>query len=106
MVSFEAHYLCHPTQPNTPRSFVDPEEFLTGAVSHITEVSFCLHGLASGLRMNFTTKKRARKDAWRELQKDLDDREQLEEENTVKFTRMDALRGRTAIGVESSPQNP
>ena len=48
--------------------------------------------------MNFTTKKRARKDAWKDLQKDLEEREHLEDENTTKFAHMDALRGRTALG--------
>ena len=48
--------------------------------------------------MNFSTKKRPRKDAWRELQKDLDERERLEEENTAKFKRLDQLKARTALG--------
>ena len=45
---------------------------------------------------NFSSKKRVRKDAWRELQKELDEREVLEEENAVKFARLDALKSRTA----------
>lgn len=48
--------------------------------------------------MNFSTKKRPRKEgqAWRELQRELDERERLEEENAEKFARLDQLRARTA----------
>ena len=48
--------------------------------------------------MNFSTKKRPRKNAWKELQKELDNREQLEEENAAKFARLDVLKARTAQG--------
>jgi len=47
--------------------------------------------------MNFSSKKRPRKDAWKELQKDLEERERLEEENAAKFARLDALKARTAL---------
>eukprot|EP00967_Tisochrysis_lutea_P135321 scaffold239969_cov26-Tisochrysis_lutea.AAC.1 len=50
--------------------------------------------------MNFTTKKRVRKDAWKELQADLDERERLEEENTAKQRKLDALRSRVCIEEE------
>ena len=49
--------------------------------------------------MNFSTKKRPRKDAWRELQKELDDRERVEEENAAKFAHMDHINSRTAQGM-------
>ena len=48
--------------------------------------------------MNFTTKKRPRRDAWKDLQKELDDREVVEEQNAAKFARIDELKARTAIG--------
>lgn len=54
--------------------------------------------------MNFSTKKRPRQNAWRELQKELDERERLEEENAAKFSRMDALRSRTALEDELNPE--
>jgi len=54
--------------------------------------------------MNFSTKKRPRKDAWRELQKDLDERERLEEENTAKFKRLDQLKARTALEDDCDPE--
>ena len=47
--------------------------------------------------MNFSTKKRPRKDAWKELQSELDEREKLEEENSAKQRRLDALRARACI---------
>merc|ERR1719238_345918 len=53
--------------------------------------------------MNFSSKKRPRQNAWRELQKELDERERLEEENATKFARMDALRARTALEDELDP---
>ena len=53
---------------------------------------------------NFSSKKRPRQNAWRELQKELDDQERLEEENEAKFARMDALRARTALEDELDPQ--
>ena len=54
--------------------------------------------------MNFTSKKRPRKDAWRTLQRDLDEREKLEDENAVKFARLDALKSRTAVEKEVDPE--
>ena len=48
--------------------------------------------------MNFSTKKRPRKQAWKDLQQEMDDRERLEEENTAKFARLERLKARTAIG--------
>ena len=56
-------------------------------------------GCVSPSRMNFTTKKRARKDAWKHLQKELDDREKLEEENSIKIKKIDALKARVCVGV-------
>lgn len=53
--------------------------------------------------MNFTTKKRPRRDAWKDLQKELDDREVVEEQNAAKFARMDELKARTAIEEEPNP---
>jgi peptidylprolyl isomerase len=47
-------------------------------------------------RMNFSTKKRPRANAWRELKKELEEREELEEENAAKFAHLDALKARTA----------
>ena len=54
--------------------------------------------------MNFSTKKRPRKEgqAWRELQRELDERERLEEENAEKFARLDQLRARTAPSTGAS----
>ena len=54
--------------------------------------------------MNFSSKKRARPNAWRELQKELEERERLEEENATKFARLDALKARTAQEAELDPQ--
>jgi len=54
--------------------------------------------------MNFSSKKRSRPNAWRELQKELDDRERLEEENAAKFAQMDSLRARTALEDELNPE--
>ena len=55
--------------------------------------------------MNFSTKKdKKRKGGWRELQRDLDEREQREEENASKFARLDALKSRTAQEEELDPQ--
>ena len=59
---------------------------------------------ASRSLQNFSTKKRPRQNAWRELQKELDEREQLEEENAEKFRRRDALQSRTAQEEELDPQ--
>jgi len=53
--------------------------------------------------MNFSSKKRARPNAWRELQRELDERERLEEENSAKFARLDALKARTAVEEELDP---
>ena len=58
----------------------------------------------SDFRMNFSSKKRPRNNAWRELQKELDEREHLEEENSVKFARLDALKSRTAQEEELDPE--
>mmetsp|Transcript_28109 Transcript_28109/g.76000 ORF Transcript_28109/g.76000 Transcript_28109/m.76000 type:complete len:266 (-) Transcript_28109:388-1185(-) len=54
--------------------------------------------------MNFSTKKRPRKNAWKELQQDLDDREKMEEENVAKFARMDRLKARSALEDECDPE--
>lgn len=54
--------------------------------------------------MNFSTKKRPRKDAWRDLQKELDERERVEEVNAEKFKTLDALKARTAIEEEADPE--
>jgi len=54
--------------------------------------------------MNFTSKKRPRKDAWKTLQKELDDRETLEDENASKLKKMDALRARVCIEDEANPK--
>ena len=54
--------------------------------------------------MNFSSKKRARPNAWRELQKELDERERLEEENEVKFAKREQLRTRTAQEEELDPE--
>lgn len=54
--------------------------------------------------MNFSTKKRPRKDAWRDLQRELDERERLEEDNSTKFARLDALKSRTALEDDVDPQ--
>lgn len=53
--------------------------------------------------MNFTSKKRVRNNAWRELQTELDEREKLEEENTAKQRKLDALRARVCIEEEPNP---
>lgn len=53
--------------------------------------------------MNFTSKKRARKNAWRDLEKELDDREQLEEENAVKEKKVDQLKARVCLEDEIKP---
>lgn len=53
--------------------------------------------------MNFSTKKRPRKDAWKELQSELDEREKLEEENSAKQRRLDALRARACIEEDPTP---
>lgn len=53
--------------------------------------------------MNFSTKKRPRKDAWRHLQKELDEREKLEEENAAKLKKVDALKSRVCIEEEANP---
>jgi DNA-directed RNA polymerase subunit F len=47
--------------------------------------------------MNFSSKKRPRTQAWKELQRELDERERVEEENATKFARLDALKARTAL---------
>uniref|UniRef100_A0A7S0Q182 Peptidyl-prolyl cis-trans isomerase n=1 Tax=Coccolithus braarudii TaxID=221442 RepID=A0A7S0Q182_9EUKA len=53
--------------------------------------------------MMFTTKKRARKDAWRTLQSELDEREKLEEDNAVKLKKLDKLKARVCIEEEPNP---
>jgi hypothetical protein len=53
--------------------------------------------------MNFTSKKRVRKHAWQELQTELDEREKLEEENTAKQRKLDALIARVCIEEEPNP---
>ena len=53
--------------------------------------------------MNFTSKKRARPNAWKELQKELDESEQLEEENEAEFAKMEALKARAAQTDELDP---
>uniref|UniRef100_A0A7S2N5N0 Peptidyl-prolyl cis-trans isomerase n=1 Tax=Haptolina brevifila TaxID=156173 RepID=A0A7S2N5N0_9EUKA len=54
--------------------------------------------------MNFSSKKRSRPNAWKDLQKELDERERLEEENAAKFKRLDALKSRTAQENELDPE--
>jgi len=54
--------------------------------------------------MNFTTKKRPRKDAWRTLQNELDEREKLEEENAVKLKKLDKLKARVCIEEEPNAE--
>ena len=54
--------------------------------------------------MNFSSKKRARPNAWKELQRELDERERLEEENAAKFARIEALQTRSALEDEIDPQ--
>ena len=54
--------------------------------------------------MIFSSKKRARPNAWKELQKELDEREQLEEENSTKFDAMAKLKSRTAMEEELDPE--
>jgi len=53
--------------------------------------------------MNFSSKKRVRKNAWKELETELAEREQLEEENTAKQRKLDALRARVCIEEEPNP---
>ena len=55
--------------------------------------------------MNFSSKKRTRPNAWKDLQRELDDRERLEEENATKFKRLDALKSRTAVEEELNPES-
>ena len=65
----------------------------------------CSFGLSPLARsQNFSTKKRPRANAWRELQKEMDERERLEEENETKFARMEAMRARTALEDELDPE--
>jgi len=54
--------------------------------------------------MNFSTKKRPRANAWRELQKELDEREKVEEENEAEFAKMESLKSRAAQTDELDPQ--
>ena len=54
--------------------------------------------------MNFSSKKRPRKNAWRDLQKELDERERLEEENSAKLKKVDALKSRVCIEEEPNPE--
>jgi len=55
--------------------------------------------------MNFSTKnKRPRPNAWRELQRELDEREKAEEENAAEFAKMEALKARAAQSDELDPQ--
>lgn len=53
--------------------------------------------------MNFTTKKRVRKDAWKDLEKELGEREKLEEDNLVKQRKLDLIRARVCIEEEPNP---
>jgi cyclophilin family peptidyl-prolyl cis-trans isomerase len=57
-----------------------------------------------GIDMNFSSKKRARPNAWKELQRELDERERLEEDNAAKFARIEALQMRSALEDEIDPQ--
>ena len=64
-------------------------------------VALLIPDASGGARaMNFSSKKRPRKDAWRELQKELDEREKVEEENSVKLKKVDALRSRVCLEEE------
>jgi cyclophilin family peptidyl-prolyl cis-trans isomerase len=54
--------------------------------------------------MMFSTKKRPRKEAWKTLQSELDEREKLEEENAVKHKKLDKLKARVCIDEEPSPE--
>lgn len=54
--------------------------------------------------MNFSTKKRPRQQAWKTLQKELEERDKTEEENTVKFRKQDTLKARVCIEDEPNPQ--
>jgi cyclophilin family peptidyl-prolyl cis-trans isomerase len=53
--------------------------------------------------MNFSSKKRPRRDAWKELQSELDEREKVEEENEEKFRKMDKLKFRVTVDDELDP---
>ena len=54
--------------------------------------------------MNFTSKKRARPNAWKELQRELDEREKFEEENAAEFAKMEALKARAAQTEDLDPE--
>ena len=47
--------------------------------------------------MNFSSRKRSKPGAWKELQKELDERERVEEDNTVKMRKLDQLKYRVCI---------
>ncbi len=60
--------------------------------------------LPRGAAMNFSSKKRPRKDAWRDLQRELDERDQVEEKNAAAFAKTEALKSRTAQEEELDPE--
>ena len=55
-------------------------------------------------RMNFSSKKRARGSAWKDLQKELDEREKVEEENQVEIRKKEKLIHRVTHEEELDPK--
>jgi len=53
--------------------------------------------------MNFSSKKKPRRDAWATLQKELDEREAVEESNQEKFRKLDKLKFRVTLDEELDP---
>lgn len=54
--------------------------------------------------MNFSSKKRARGNAWKDLQKELDERERVEEENQVEMRKKEKLIHRVTVEEELNPK--
>ena len=54
--------------------------------------------------MNFSSKKRARGNAWKDLQKELDEREKVEEENQVDMRKKEKLIHRVTVEEELNPK--
>ena len=54
--------------------------------------------------MNFSSKKRARGNAWKDLQKELDEREKVEEENQVEMRKKEKLIHRVTVEEELNPK--
>ena len=54
--------------------------------------------------MNFSSKKRARGSAWKDLQKELDEREKVEEENQVEIRKKEKLIHRVTHEEELDPK--